>query len=111
MAKPGDHAGEILVLFHPRMSVVARDPQLRGIPLGAPLELFANGRDGVVHDVKRLGYRGAVVSERVRRFVDARQRGEHERRSRLADASDDATGDLTIDFEPSPHVATKVRTR
>jgi len=92
-----DDTREILVMTHARMSVVARDPQMRVVPASLRLELRAQGVHGIVDDAERLQHYLAFVAVGMRRLVHSCERREHERRAMLAHLVDHAVGDIPVD--------------
>src|SRR5678815_3202002 len=93
------------------MAVFADDPQRHVFPPSVALGVAANSRGGVVYDAQRVEHGRRLMATRVRHLVDARQRGEGERRTIDAHTLDDLIRHVTVDVEPAGDVAAEMRSR
>jgi hypothetical protein len=110
--------GEVVVRAHRGVPVVAHDPQVRALPVAGALRVRPQLGGRVVDDAERVAHDGRVVAARVRRLVDAGERGEHHARPvrgaarpRLAHARGDLGADVAVDVEPPRDVAGEVGAR
>src|SRR4029078_1881288 len=93
------------------MAVVADDPQRHVFPPSVALGVAAKWRGAVVYDSQRVEHGRRLMATRVRHLVDARQRGEGERRTIDAHTLDALIRHVTVDVEPAGDVAAEMRSR
>src|SRR5688572_15586005 len=84
---------------------------MHGIPSTRSFGIAPYGCCRLIDNAHCIVHRCRIVPRRVRRLVDAHQRGEREARTGLPDASRDLGADLAIDCQPPGHVTAEMRLR
>src|SRR5438876_5109083 len=91
------------------MTVIASDPEVHPVPPSIPLSVGANFSDSVINDPHCVDDDWCVVTFGVRSLVDSSESNEGESHALSAQSASCFLSHLTVDREPTAHVAPKVR--